>query len=206
MSAQDIIDQAKLIRQRLRNPPNAVYDPGIDLTRKSTHHKGNEPNPDPPTKKALEKPIIVEPSYPPMDIRFPITFDDIVEAVSIHYGVTAEAIRSPCRRSHICFARFVVVYLSLRILKRSLKSMGRELGRDHTTILNCKKRINEIIAGNSQVAAEVSMIETYVTQKRDARNEALAHATRDQSSIGLQSDDGNLYVERANQEQRAAGW
>lgn len=164
MSAQDIIDQAKLIRQRLRNPPNAVYDPGIDLTRKSTHHKGSEPNPDPAPKKALVEPIIVEPSYPPMDIRFPITFDDIVEAVSIHYGLTTEAIRGSCRRSHVCFARFVVVYLSLKILPgRSLKSIARDLGgRDHSTAIHARDRMTAIVAGNSQVASEVQMIENYI--------------------------------------------
>lgn len=186
MSAQDIIDQAKLIRQRLRNPPNAVYDPGIDLTRKSTAHKGSEPNPDPAPKKALVEPIIVEPSYPPMDIRFPITFDDIVEAVAIHYGLTTGAIKGPSRKAHKVFARYVAIYLSRRLIPtRSLASIGRDLGKDHSTILAARDRFNGILAGNSRVAAEVQMIEVYIEA-----------AYNNRPSLASQSE---LYLERIGQ-------
>lgn len=162
MSAQEIIDKAKEIRQRLRYPPNAVPDPGIDLTRKSTAYKGNEPNPDPPVKKALEEPK-QEISYPPIDIKFPVLFSDIVDAVSTHYGVTPTAIYGASRRAHTCFARFVVIHLAFRLMRLpSFKAIGRFLNKDHSSIIHAKRRIEAIIAGNSQVAAEVQMIGAYI--------------------------------------------
>ena len=184
MSAEELIENAKRIRHRLRYPPNAVPDLGIDLTRKSTAHKGSEPNPDPPAKKAIV--VLPEPSYPPLDIRFPITFDDIVDAVAVHYGITPAAIRGASRRAHTCFARFVVVYLSLRLLaKRSLSSIARDLDKDHTSIIHARNRINAIIAGNSQVAAEVLMIEAYI----EAHHRS-AVSTLGQCGMALQSRPG----------------
>ncbi len=168
MSAQDLIDEAKRIRQRLRYPPNAVKDPGIDLTRKSTAHKGSEPVPDPPIKKPLIE--FREPTYPALEVRFPVTFDDILEAVSQHYGVTVGILKGGSRRAHTVFARFVAIYLSLRILPtRSLKSIGRDLGKDHSTIIHARNRFLAIIAGNSQVATEVQMIEKYIETVHNSR-------------------------------------
>jgi hypothetical protein len=185
VSAQDLIDEAKRIRQRLRYPPNAVHDPGIDLTRKSTAHKGSEPVPDPPVRKVLADPV-PEPSYPPLDVKFPITFDDILDAVSIHYGVSVGALKGASRRAHTCFARFVVVYLSLRLLaRRSLSSIARDLDKDHTSILHARNRINAIIAGNPAVASEVLMIEAYI-----AANHRSAVSTIGQCSMALQSRPG----------------
>ncbi len=162
-AAQDLIDEAKRIRQRLRDPPNAVHDPGIDLTRKSTAHKGHEPIPDPPIKKVLELPESREPTFPPMEIRFPITFDNILEAVSTHYGVSTASLRGSDRHMHTCLARFVVVYLSLKLLaKRSLSSIARDLDKDHTSILHARNRINAIILDRPEVAAEVLMLERHI--------------------------------------------
>lgn len=160
MSAQEIIDRAKEIRQKLRYPPNAVKDPGIDLTRKSTAHKGSEPIPDPPIRKILG----AEPVIPvPIELWSPTAFDDVLDAVSAHYGVSVAAIKSSSRRSHICFARFVVVHLAIKMkARKSLSSIARALYKDHTSILHARNRINAIIAGNSQVAAEVQMIEAYI--------------------------------------------
>lgn len=167
MSAQDLIDEAKRIRQKLRNPPNAVHDPGINLTRQSTAYKGDIPPPDTPPKKVLRETERVV--YPV--IQLPLGFEDIVEAVSSHYGVSPAAIRGSSRRSHTCFARFVVVHLSLKLLaKRSLKSIGRSLNKDHSSILHARDRISAIIAGNSQVANEVQMIESYIETAHNHRS------------------------------------
>lgn len=185
MGAEEIIENAKKIRQRLRYPPNAVPDRGIDLTRKSTAHKGSEPIPDPPIKKILREetpPIHIHP-----EIRMPASLDIIIDAVGSHYGVTSEAIKSSSRRSYTCFARFVVIYLAIRLLpKKSLASIARELGRDHTTILHARGRIYDIIAGNPGVAAQVRMIEACIA----ANNPGLAVPAIGQRGMEIESGAG----------------
>lgn len=157
--AARLIEDAKRIRQRLRYPPNAVVDRGIDLTRKSTAYKGSEPIPDAPIKKILG----VEPPKTYPEVYFPITFEDILNAVATHFGLSAEDLRGISRRHHICYARFVLVYLAIRFLnKKSIASIGRDLNKDHTSILHARNRINGIIAGNPKAYAEISMIEKHI--------------------------------------------
>lgn len=157
-AADELIENAKRIRQRLRHPPNAVIDHGIDLTRKSTAHKGDGPIPDAPIKKILnEAPI-------PQEVYFPITFEDILRTVATHYGISVEDLKGSCRQATISYARFVVVHLSLRYLaKRSLKSIGRSLGnKDHTSILHARNRIRGIMAVNPKAHAEIIGIEKHI--------------------------------------------
>ena len=185
--AGELIENAKRIRQRLRYPPNAVPDTGIDLTRRSTAYKGNEPIPDPPIKKALENPRPAP--QPQVDIILPLSFDDIVEAVAAHYDISPVTIKSSDRRSHVCFARFVVVHLSLRLLaKRSLSSIGRDLDKDHTSIIHARDRINAIIAGDAQIAAEIQAVGDYI---ETVHNDRLAMATVCQSGVEVQPGAGS---------------
>ncbi len=187
-AAQDLIDEAKRIRQKLRYPPNAVHDPGIDLTRKSTAYKGHEPNPDPPVKKPWEFTVAKEPQYPPLEIQFPITFDDILEAVSGHYGVSIPNLRGSNRQSHTCMARFVVVYLSLKLLaKRSLSSIARDLDKDHTSVLHARNRINAIILDRPEVAAEVLMLERHIEA---VHNDRFAVPTFGEFGVAVQPGTG----------------
>jgi hypothetical protein len=172
MTIKEITENAKQIRDRLRHPPNAVHDTGIDLTKKSSSHRGDEPNPDPPIKKMLE--MLPEPPrkrYQFAPSRKCLIFDDILEAVSTHYGVSIEAIRGPSRRTHTGFARFVVVHLAIKLSKKpSLSAIGRNLNKDHTSILHARNRIKAIIASNAQVAAEVKMLETYLERLHHYRS------------------------------------
>lgn len=157
---EGMIEKAKEIRQRLRNPPNAVYDPGINLTRKSTAYKGDIPPPGTPSKKKLNEPK-PQPIHP--IIVFPITFDDVVHAVSTHYGISVESIKGPKRYKPLVHARQVVVHLALKLLaNRSLCSIGRELEKDHTSILHAKNKIRGYLSESSVLTNEINMIEATI--------------------------------------------
>lgn len=156
---EKLIQRAKEIRQRLRFPPNAVPDHGIDLTRKSTAYKGDNPPPGTPPKKPLF--VSLKKKTKP-EIRIPVLMDDIVDAVCDHYGVTPNSIRSDSRISILCHTRRVVTYLASKMLGKSLSSIGRSLNKDHTSILHAKRKFNISLQRNSELLNEVNKIEASI--------------------------------------------
>lgn len=153
--ANQLIENAKRVRQRLRYPPNAVMDHGIDLTRKSTAHKGSEPVPEKPVKKTLK----FKTASPYPEVQFLISFENILDAVASHYKISIEDLKGSSRKHYLCYARFVVVHLSMRFLTtKSMSSIARSLNKDHTSILHARDRINGILAENPLAKAEVGAI------------------------------------------------
>lgn len=156
-AANDLIENAKRIRQRLRKPPNAVYDPGIDLTRKSSAHKGDGPIPDAPIKKVLgaPNPIKIQPEF-----QLPKLFEKILREVSRHYGVSVASLKGSSRRADISYARFVAIHLSLKMkAKLSLSAIARGLNKDHSSAIHARNRMIDIIATNQEKSNEINMIE-----------------------------------------------
>lgn len=128
---KEIRQNAKEIRKRLRNPPNAVPDSGFKITRISSGIKGNhtppEPTPEPPGPPRMKlHPAVV----------LPLTFDRIIRTVADYSGLTPGDLKSVSRRRDISHARWAAVYLGARLLKnRTMASMARELNKDHSSIL-----------------------------------------------------------------------
>ncbi len=160
MTPGELIENAKLIRQRLRYPPNSVPDRGIDLTRKSTAYKGDIPPPDTPPKKTL---AVMEPEAPRQEVRFPIHFGDIVDAVSSYYHLSKDDLVSCQRHAPFVKARRVIIYISSRFLKnRTLSAIARELKKDHTTILHAQKKIIDEISWNPELVEQIKQIEANI--------------------------------------------
>ncbi len=65
-----------------------------------------------------------------------VTIDKILAAVSSHYGIPVEDLKSRRRTSNIASARHVAIYMIKKLTDRSLPAIGRVFGRDHTTIIN----------------------------------------------------------------------
>lgn len=153
---EEMRQQALRIRKKLINPPNAIPDTGIDLTRKSTAYRGDTPPPDTPPKKKL----IPETIHP--QLRLPIKFDDIFQEVSAYYGINREVIMSGDRKKRPVLARRVIVFLALKMLQkgtRSVSSIARDLDQDHTTVLHSRNKINALVTENAHLMGEISLIE-----------------------------------------------
>ena len=75
-----------------------------------------------------------------------ITFDTILNVTSEHFGVSKEMIISKSRTNEVAIARMAVMYLARKFLDISQQAIGDNLGgRDHATIINGIKRIDEYI-------------------------------------------------------------
>ncbi|MBE6621964.1 MAG: chromosomal replication initiator protein DnaA [Ruminococcaceae bacterium] len=84
-----------------------------------------------------------------------VTIDKILNAVSTHYGLTVEDLKSRKRTSNVAFARHVAIYMIKKLTDRSLPAIGRVFGRDHTTILNSIDTVEKRLATDTSFESEV---------------------------------------------------
>ncbi|HEY3320312.1 MAG TPA: chromosomal replication initiator protein DnaA [Planctomycetota bacterium] len=72
----------------------------------------------------------------------PVTLQDILEAVSKHYGISIDDIRSAKRYAPLMRPRHVGMYLSRELTEQGVAEIGRFYGnRDHATVLFAWRKI-----------------------------------------------------------------
>ena len=70
-----------------------------------------------------------------------ITIDSIQHAVSDYYSLRPADLRGKKRTQAIAFPRQVAMYLARSLTKLSTTEVGREFGRDHTTVMHACQRV-----------------------------------------------------------------
>lgn len=150
MSASLAIKHARAIRQRLRDPRNAVADPGIDLKRKPVLPVV-EPAPPP---APVELPLGIGTPLPEYELSYAfapavptaqLSIRTIQQAVCAHYGVSLLDLQSNRRTRAVVLPRMVAVWLCRRLTPHSMPAIGHHFGgRDHTTILHAARRMDEL--------------------------------------------------------------
>lgn len=79
--------------------------------------------------------------------------------VCSEFEITWENIIGRNRCWPIAMARHAYCYLAYHLLGKSLKSIGRELGnRDHTTVLNAKRTIQDLMDVHDEVEMKINHI------------------------------------------------
>ncbi len=88
-----------------------------------------------------------------------ITPDRILSTVSEHMNVSINEIQSAKRSKDIAIARQTVMYLCRNMTDKSLQSIGEFVGgKDHATVYNGIKRIEEKIKHDSSFEADINAI------------------------------------------------
>lgn len=145
------------VRNRLRRPPNAVEDKGIDLKR-------GRPLPvipaSPPlTEKARPfheiRVFISEQCRPPKVIDTNM----ILRAVSHHYRVGIADLKGRSRTAVIVEPRHVAIFIALRLTIRSTTSLALELDRDHSSIIHARNKMMERIEQGDRVGTVIQFLE-----------------------------------------------
>lgn len=147
------------VRTRLRCPPNAVPDTEIDLKRK----KGVAA---PPIPEFLP-PTLPEPIQTPQPIRGSLSasfppesgFAAILTFVGHNFGLTGRQVREHRRFQHVTLPRYVAVYLAIKHTNRSVASMGRYLGLDHTTLLHGRNALIKKMVLDRKLFDKIKAIE-----------------------------------------------
>jgi len=88
-----------------------------------------------------------------------LTIEEIQRKVAEHYNVRLSDLIGPKRLRIIARPRQVAMYLSKQLTPRSLPEIGRRFGgRDHTTIMHGVRRIEELMAQDSQLADDLQLL------------------------------------------------
>ena len=95
-----------------------------------------------------------------------ITPQSIISAVTSFYRLNANDITGKSKKKEIVIPRQVCCYLMCELLSLPLVSIGKELGgRDHTTIMHSRDKIEELCRMNDKIAKEVDDIKNIILKK-----------------------------------------
>ncbi|MBM3612585.1 MAG: chromosomal replication initiator protein DnaA, partial [Alphaproteobacteria bacterium] len=88
-----------------------------------------------------------------------VTIEEIQRRVAEHYNVRLSDMIGPKRVRTIARPRQIAMYLSKHMTPRSLPEIGRRFGgRDHTTIMHGVRKIEEMMATDSQLADDLQLL------------------------------------------------
>ena len=90
----------------------------------------------------------------------PLTIDDIVEKVCMHYNVTTAAVNSKSRKREYVVARQVTMYLAQKYTKMPASRIGKLVGnRDHSTVIHSCSKVEERLKIDHEFSDEIMSIE-----------------------------------------------
>jgi chromosomal replication initiator protein len=88
-----------------------------------------------------------------------ITVDEIQKATAEHFGLKQSDLISERRTRAVARPRQAAMWLAKQLTTRSLPDIGRRFGdRDHTTVLHAVRRIEELKAGDPQLARDLETL------------------------------------------------
>ena len=95
-----------------------------------------------------------------------ITSDSIISAVTGYYKISRDDLIGKSKKKEIVIPRQICCYLMCDLLSRPLISIGKELGgRDHTTILYSRDKVEEMCGVNDKIAKDVDDIKNIILKK-----------------------------------------
>lgn len=86
-------------------------------------------------------------------------------AVSKHFDISLNDMKSARRTSYVVRPRQIAIYLAKELTGRSLPEIGKRFGgRDHTTVLHAVRRIKALVEAEGPVADDVRTIKATLTE------------------------------------------
>jgi chromosomal replication initiator protein len=94
-----------------------------------------------------------------------IKIEDIQRTVSSHFNVSRTDMLSNRRTRVIVKPRQIAMYLAKMMTPRSLPEIGRRFGgRDHTTVLHAVRKVESMIAADTQLAKELELLKRLIEE------------------------------------------
>jgi chromosomal replication initiator protein len=91
---------------------------------------------------------------------------DIVEIVCTFFEVKKEDIFKKCRKQCFTIPRYCVMYFYRYELNLSLKSIGMEFQRDHSTVINAIQIIKDMLDTDKDFKRRFEKLSTFVTERK----------------------------------------
>lgn len=92
-----------------------------------------------------------------------VTIEKVFSFVSRRYGFSTEDIRGKKRTSDIVYVRHIAMYLCTEYTGLSLKAIGRQFGRDHTTVINARDNVINRMKKDSAFDKEIRELSKELT-------------------------------------------
>ncbi len=93
----------------------------------------------------------------------PLTVDDLQKIVADHYKIRIQDLKAKSRTRPIVNARQVAMFLIKKHLDKSLVEIGRSFGgKDHTTVINAIKRIENQRLKDPDLSSDIEDLETSI--------------------------------------------
>lgn len=97
--------------------------------------------------------------------RKTVNFEMIAEQVSGFYNIEPDALFTKSRKRDISDARQLVMYMTKKLTSLSLSAIGSRLSRTHATVLHAVTAIENRMANEAKLRADVSSIEAALIQR-----------------------------------------
>ena len=95
-----------------------------------------------------------------------ITPESIINAVTAYYRVSKSDLTGKSKKKEMVLPRQICCYLMCELLSLPLISIGKELGgRDHTTILYSRDKVENMCRVNDKIAKDVDDIKNIILKK-----------------------------------------
>ncbi len=95
-----------------------------------------------------------------------ITPDSIISAVTAYYRLSKTDLTGKSKKKEMVLPRQICCYLMCELLSLPLISIGKELGgRDHTTILYSRDKVENMCRVNDKIAKDVDDIKNIILKK-----------------------------------------
>jgi chromosomal replication initiator protein len=92
-----------------------------------------------------------------------LTVDEIQRIVSAHYNIRVADLKSKSRTKQLVRPRHMAMYLTKRYLEKSLVEIGQAFGgKDHTSVLNALRRMEDHIAKDPEFKRDFEDLETRI--------------------------------------------
>ncbi|MBM6992126.1 MAG: chromosomal replication initiator protein DnaA [Prevotella sp.] len=97
----------------------------------------------------------------------PLTIDDILDKVCVHYNVTPAQVNSKCRKQDYVKARQVSMYLAQKYTKMPASRIGKLVGnRDHSTVIHSCTQVEKRLQVDKLFCEELNSIENSFKLKK----------------------------------------
>ena len=95
-----------------------------------------------------------------------VNFEQVLEAVSVTTGVPSEKVFGKDRHRDIMAARHLFCYMAKMHTDCTLMSIGKYINRDHTTVINSVKVVNDMIDTKYEVFVDlVHKCDAYINRE-----------------------------------------
>lgn len=87
-----------------------------------------------------------------------ITIDSIIKVIADHYNVSVSDIKGKKKDKKYVIPRQLSMYICCKITEFSLTEIGTEHGRDHTTVMHARDKVESMIKTDSSLNSTVNLL------------------------------------------------